>query len=248
MRWPSLLRVLSCAAFQAIMTLAPCAPAQDGPDIFVTPIPNAPFSAVVNGERSMVRRNGSVELLKTIREISRDSRGRIHNEARELLKASSNKTPQLLRIHLYDPQTRISTQIIPSKKIFWNITVNHPPATVPPNLVYSSPPGSSAPQNEFTKEDDLGVRDIDGVSAHGVRETQTVPAEYSGTGKEIQITDEYWYSEDLRINLIVKHSDPRMGTLTLTVGQMTRAEPDPALFAIPDGYKQAPVVMERPDW
>jgi hypothetical protein len=248
MRWRSFLPALSGVVFLAVLTLGPCAPAQDGPDIFVTPIPNAPFSAVVNVERSMVRRNGSVDLLKTIREIGRDSRGRIHNEARELLKASSNKTPQLLRIHLYDPQTRSSTQIIPGKKIFWNITVNHPPATVPPNLVYSSPPGSSAPQNDFTKEDDLGVRDIDGVSTHGVRETQTIPPDFSGTGKEIQIIDEYWYSEDLRINLIVKHSDPRTGTLTLTVGQITRAEPDPALFEIPEGYKQVPVVMERPDW
>jgi hypothetical protein len=38
---------------------------------------------------------------------------------------------------------------------------------------------------------------------------------------------------------MIKHSDPRKGTTTLTVTQITREEPDPALFEIPDGYTAA---------
>jgi hypothetical protein len=205
----------------------------DGPDIFVTPVPNAPFSAVVNIERSFVRPDGDVGEFKSIREIGRDSHGRIHNERRALLPANSAKTPDLLRIHLYDPQTRTSAMLYPHKKTFWTTTVNHPPSTVPPNMIYSAPPGSSSPQNEFTREEDLGVRDIEGISVHGVRELQTIPDE-----KNLIVTDEYWYSEDLRINLIVKHSDPRSGSVTLTVSQITCAEPDTAFFEIPDNYKQ----------
>ena len=72
-----------------------------------------------------------------------------------------------------------------------------------------------------------------------MREIQTVPADNKGTGKEIAITDEYWYSEDLRIYVMIKHSDPRKGTTTMTLTQITRAEPDPALFEIPHDYKQA---------
>jgi hypothetical protein len=53
------------------------------------------------------------------------------------------------------------------------------------------------------------------------------------------ITDEYWYSDDLRINLIIKHSDPREGTTTMTVSDIARVEPDPSLFEIPDGYEPA---------
>ncbi|MBV8053501.1 MAG: hypothetical protein JOZ80_20100, partial [Acidobacteriaceae bacterium] len=53
-------------------------------DIFVTPIPGAPFSAVVNVERSRVQRDGSMFILTTVRNIGRDSLGRIHNEARSL--------------------------------------------------------------------------------------------------------------------------------------------------------------------
>jgi hypothetical protein len=126
----------------------------------------------------------------------------------------------------------------PQERTFWTQTVNRPPATVPPAFLDASPTGDSLPQNEFTKKEDLGIRDIEGLPAHGVRETQTIPAESSGRDKEIFITDEYWYSDDLRINLMIKHSDPRTGTVTLTVGQITRTEPDAALFEIPYGYRR----------
>jgi len=98
------------------------------------------------------------------------------------------------------------------------------------------PPGEGPP-NEFAKEEDLGIREMEGVSAHGVRQTQTIPAESSGTGAEIVITDEYWYSADLRINLMIKHSDPRTGSVTMTVTQISRTEPDAVFFDVPEGYR-----------
>ena len=64
-----------------------------------------------------------------------------------------------------------------------------------------------------------------------------IPAEKSGIGREILVTDEYWYSADLRINMIIKHGDPRTGTATMTITQIQRAEPDPGLLQIPEGYK-----------
>jgi hypothetical protein len=205
-------------------------------DIFVTPVPNAPFSGVVKVECSWVLRDGSIVNFRNIREIGRDSRGRIHNESRAAVPASSSETPQLLRVHLFDPQTRISTYLDPQKKMFWTQTGNHPPSTEPPTLRFASPPGEGPP-NEFAKEEDLGIREMEGVSAHGVRQTQTIPAESSGTGAEIVITDEYWYSADLRINLMIKHSDPRTGSVTMTVTQISRTEPDAVFFDVPEGYR-----------
>jgi hypothetical protein len=72
------------------------------------------------------------------------------------------------------------------------------------------------------------------VPAHGIRQTQTVTDE--NDGKDVSITDEYWYSLDLRINLMIKHSDPRKGTTTMTVAQVRRTEPNPAFFEVPEGY------------
>jgi hypothetical protein len=224
-----------------LLAVAIATPAAAAQDIFVTPIPNLPFSGVVNVERSYVRPDGSIVNFKTIREIDRDSRGRIHNESRVFLPVSGTNTPRVVRIHLYDPQTRISTMLNPQERTFWTQTVNNPPSTVPPAPRYASATGQGLPQNEFTRVEDLGVHEIEGLLAHGFRETQTIPAENGGTGKETVITDEYWYSDDLRINLMIKHSDPRTGTVTLTVAQVVRTEPDPSRFEIPDGYKPATV-------
>ncbi len=234
MHWRFSLAAVSCLLFLAISTVVPCAFAQAGPDVFVTPVPHAPFHGLIKVERSLVQPDGSILKVKTIREIARDSRGRIHNESRAMLPVSSNQTPQIVRIHLFDPETRTSITLDSEQRTYWSMTVNHPPATVPPRLLYASPTGGTLPANEFTKEEDLGMREMEGGPVHGVREIQTVPAE--GNGKEIVITDEYWYSDDLRINMMIVHNDPRTGSVTMTVTQVTRSEPDPALFEIPEGY------------
>jgi hypothetical protein len=216
------------------ITAAVSASAQD---IFVTPIPNAPFTGVINVQRSVVHGDGSVQDFRTVREIGRDSRGRIFNQYRTMLPASDTSTPQVIQVLLYDPQTRTSTTLFTQRRVFRSGTVNRPPETQPPALLDASTTGNSIPRNEFTKEEDLGTRQMEGVPVHGVRETQTIPAEKSNTGKEIVTIDEYWYSADLRINMLVKHSDPRTGAITMTVIQVKRSEPDPALLEIPEGYK-----------
>lgn len=208
-------------------------------DVFVTPIPNVPFSGSIDVERSFVQRDGSIVNFKTIRGIGRDNEGRIYNETRELMPVSKTAAPRTLSIHLYDPQTRVSTMLYPQNKTFRSFTVNRPPATEPPALLDASSTGNSLPPSQFTKEEDLGTREMEGVPVHGVRETQTVPAGNSGNGQEIVVTDEYWYSDDLRINMVIKHRDPRAGSVTMTVSHIVRSEPDPSSFTIPDGYIQA---------
>jgi hypothetical protein len=202
--------------------------AQD--DIFVTPIPNAPFSGLISVERSIVGQGGSVVNLKAVRAIHRDSHGRIYNEYRNLLPASSSETPQITHILLYDPQTRTSTTLFPPQHTYRSGTTRRPPATTPPVFA------SYGPQNAFTSQEDLGVQVMQGLGVHGLRQTQTIPAGSGGSAKDIVVTDEYWYSEDLRINLVLKHNDPRTGSVTMTVTQVSRTEPDPLVFQIPEGY------------
>lgn len=234
-----LLFSLPAISWVILLTVAIAGSAASAQDIFVTPVPNAPFTGVVNIERSHVQPDGSIITSKTFREIGRDGRGRIHNESRLYVTGSDAKTPQVVSVHLYDPQTRISTHLDPQRRTFRQETVNHPPSTVPPAVRFASPAGNGLPQNEFTKEEDLGIHEMEGVQVRGVRETQTIPAETSGTGKEIVITDEYWYSDDLRINLMIRQNDPRKGNVTMTVAQIVLTEPDPGFFEIPDGYKPA---------
>jgi hypothetical protein len=224
--------------FLTFVSSPPEARAQTGPDIFVTPIPNSPFTGEIEVERSIVRPDGVVVNMRTARKIGRDNRGRIFNEARTLVPASGGQFPQVETIRLYDPETRISTMLNVHGRTFWTMIVRRPPATMPPALVEATPAGDTLQQNAFTAKEDLGIREIGGVPAHGVRETQKIPVDGKASGQQISVIDEYWYSDDLRINLMIKHSDPRTGSVKMTVGEIQRAEPDPALFEVPAGYKR----------
>ena len=43
-------------------------------------------------------------------------------------------------------------------------------------------------------------------------------------------------SDDLKVPVMVKHSDPRSGTSTTQLTNIVRAEPDATLFTVPSGY------------
>jgi len=72
----------------------------------------------------------------------------------------------------------------------------------------------SRPNAQF---EDLGTNTLDGIVVHGYRRTVTLRSKASGTGEPVAVTDEYWYSEELHLNLLANHADPRTGKLTVTV-------------------------------
>jgi hypothetical protein len=235
MRLQAALPGIFCSVF-LVFAVVPGGLAQNTSGIFVPPVPNAPFTGVIKVARTIVQPDGKVQSLMTIRDTARDSQGRLYNLFRALVPDDFPGTPPTIRIHFYDPQTRNYTYLYPNHHIYVTGTVNHPPAAEPADLI-ASPAGNSAPLNQFTKEQDLGTQSIEGITAHGVRVTQTVPS--SSTGSEVVLTDEYWYSDDLRMNVMVKHNDPRKGSVTMTLTQAARTDPDPSLFQIPEGYKPA---------
>src|SRR5580700_8787811 len=63
--------------------------------VFVTPVPNIPFSAVVELESSQVLPDGSTEQKKTFNNIARDASGRIYNERSSMTPASFYGTPRI---------------------------------------------------------------------------------------------------------------------------------------------------------
>ncbi len=225
----------------------PLASAQITSSILLNPVANGPFTGVIVVQRTIVPTNGGRALeLKTIREVARDSQGRIRNVFRQMIPASDSAIPPIVRVHFYDPQTRDYTYLYPQQKVYVTGTVSHPPAGQPADLIASAS-GNSAPLNQFTKLEDLGTQSIAGVQAHGIRETQTIPAASSATGSEIVLTDEYWFSEELHMNVVMKHNDPRGGSFTMTLTEVSLADPDPSLFQIPEDYTRGEAGSGRPD-
>ena len=194
--------------------------------IFVTPVPGAPLTALVAVESTQVLADGSALSKKSIANIARDSQGRIYNERRQLVSPSFNGQPPILSFHIFDPETRQSIFVNPATRVARQFTLSQP---------IHRPP---------TSGEDLGSQVMENVLAHGIRVTRTVPAAASGTGKPVIVTDEYWYSAELHLNMLVKHDDPRTGLQTVSVTRLSRAEPDEAMFKVPTGFK---IVDETPE-
>ena len=113
---------------------------------------------------------------------------------------------------------------------------------IPNERVYSSQPYKSSPN---LLVEDLGIKDIHGVSAHGVRHT-TLGTEVDGdwSGKSLRESEE-WVSDDLAAMMLVIEKDFRTGRDTRReLENIQRGDPDPALFTIPPDYKIDPKIPE----
>lgn len=82
----------------------------------------------------------------------------------------------------------------------------------------------------------LGADTMQGLSVLGTRVTRTIPAGQIGNVQPILITTDKWYSQDLQIDVMTVHSDPRTGTTTTALINVVRGEPNPSLFKVPPGY------------
>lgn len=82
----------------------------------------------------------------------------------------------------------------------------------------------------------LGADTMQGLSVLGTRVARTIPAGQIGNTQPILIITDKWYSQDLQIDVKTVHSDPRTGTNTTTVTNLSRNEPNPSLFTVPPGY------------
>ncbi|HEV7699173.1 MAG TPA: hypothetical protein VGO43_03005, partial [Pyrinomonadaceae bacterium] len=97
--------------------------------------------------------------------------------------------------------------------------------------------GTSGQSKGETKTEELGTRSIEGIDAEGTRRVTTIPADAIGNERPIEIVYERWYSKELQMVVMSKHSDPRFGEQTYTLKNVVRAEPDPSLFTVPTGFK-----------
>ncbi|MGI8996871.1 MAG: hypothetical protein ACR2GW_09405, partial [Pyrinomonadaceae bacterium] len=92
-----------------------------------------------------------------------------------------------------------------------------------------------AAQSQAVKET-LGKQSIEGVEAEGTRTTLTIPAGAIGNERPINIVSERWYSPELQLVLMSKHSDPRFGETTYRLTNINRSEPARTLFEVPGDY------------
>lgn len=86
------------------------------------------------------------------------------------------------------------------------------------------------------KEEALGNQTIEGVVCQGTRITTTIPEGTIGNERPINMVTERWYSPELQVVVMSKHTDPRMGETTFRLERISRSEPAPSLFEVPADY------------
>ena len=97
-------------------------------------------------------------------------------------------------------------------------------------------PAARLPLKKGTGES-LGKQTIEGVQAEGTRNVSTIEAGAIGNDRPITVSSESWYSADLQMVVMSKHSDPRNGDESFRLTNIQRAEPAAYLFQPPAGYQ-----------
>jgi hypothetical protein len=199
--------------------------------IFISPIPNAPFTATVSTEWTRQTSDGATVIVKNRRMVARDSQGRVFEERRRFVPADSNAPSLLSQMDYVDPARQTRTVCFPAGKVCdtYNFFVPANAAAVPVGLMVDG--------KHYLSREDLGKGETEGLETIGTRETITTNPGTVGNDREVTLTKEFWYSPKLGVNLVVKRMDPLQGTQVFTVSNISLAEPDARLFVVPAQYK-----------
>ncbi|MGP0017483.1 MAG: hypothetical protein ACLPHP_02845 [Candidatus Sulfotelmatobacter sp.] len=200
------------------------------PGIQILPAAERPFSGRDHIEWTRTLEDGTVVTTHLYAALARDSQGRIYREHMSFVPANSNQQSRRREIDLLDPVAHTRTTCMVATRRC-TITEYHASTTFTPQ-----PAGPFDHGRRTLARENLGTDVVDGLNLIGTRETVSISAGAVGNSQPLVTTKEYWYSPDLQVNLAVIRKDPREGTQVIRVVDLSRTEPDPAMFEIPSGY------------
>lgn len=198
--------------------------------ISVLPLPAQPFSGRSTTEWTRTLQDGSIVTVHLFAMVARDSQGRIYREGRNFVPVSSDREPKRYRFIVRDPITHTQTLCMVAKRSC-DVTDYFASPSFTPMRVGPFDNGKRSLARES-----IGQDVIDGISVVGTRETVTINAGVVGNSQALSIVREFWYSPELQVNLEITRKDPREGTQLVRVHEVTRSDPDPNLFKVPEGY------------
>ncbi|MFL6350953.1 MAG: hypothetical protein ACJ74Z_03765 [Bryobacteraceae bacterium] len=227
-------------------------------------VAGAPYSAQATTQRIQVLADGNRIEQTTSGSVARDSQGRVRrDEALPALAGENGDAPHIVMIddpvvHVHwtlDARTKSAMKMpVPAgnngRAGVFEMGVPPPPMTTGKALFYAESGAVRNPEDKTqvitkhitrpddhdTSKTDLGAQIIEGVSAHGTRVTRTIPAGQIGNLQPIVITSESWYSPELKVLVLSKSNDPRIGETIYKLTNIQRSEPSASLFQPPDDY------------
>lgn len=212
--------------------------------IFIPPVQNAPFTAIVHTQWIRPLVDGGTYTVVNQRQVARDRAGRIYEERWWLVPKGGSRESQMNLIQIANPATQT----------IYNCYLLETPhrCVLEPfhgssKANYQPPVGQSGALANgfgFQTHEDLGVQTIEGIDTHGTRDTTTYNQGVIGNDRPINRVREYWFASSLEINLRSELSDPSFGKQIFTLTNVSTSDPDPKLFELPDGF--AVVDLSKP--
>ncbi len=215
---------------------APVATAVAPPDLvqgienmYVPPMPHAPFSAKSVASLSRTLHDGVTSYSEFFSLVARDSSGRIYFENRRPMPTSGDPVPRSYFI-MIDPGERTRTICYVATK---TCRINSFRRTT----YAESQSHDEAPPASSSESVSLGTDVIEALTVSGTRETTTIAAGAYGNHRPIITTKEVWHSPELDLDVLTTRTDPRNGMQTRKITEISRAEPDAQYFSIPSDYE-----------
>jgi hypothetical protein len=204
-------------------------------------IPGAPYSAQAVTQRVQLLADGNRITQTITNNVARDGKGRVRRE-QSLPTVAKNGEELQHAVLIDDPVAGQHITLDPNSKTATKLTMQNAKRVAEAKTLSLPTPDFGIVTSSIIKSDgdttksDLGTQTIEGVVAKGTKVTHTIPAGEIGNDLPIVITTETWFSPDLKVMVMSKSTDPRMGETTYKLTNISRTEPDPTLFQIPADY------------
>jgi hypothetical protein len=206
--------------------------------IYIPPLVNAPFTAIVNTEwtRPLPSGGGTYTFVNQ-RRVARDARGRIYEERWLLAPRGSEDQSRMNVIQIADPNahTLYNCFMLQTphrcvlEKFAEPAVTSYKPAPLP-----SGP----LPNNMGSRtHEDLGARSIAGIDTVGSRDTSNFNAGVMGSDQPFSTWREFWQAPQLGVNLSSEVVSPNAGKQVFTLTDVSLVEPDSRLFDLPEGFE-----------
>ena len=224
-------------------------------------VQNAPYSAEATSESAQVLPDGNRIVHRTTTRVYRDSAGRTRRETlddngqvvtvmlsdpttgtsyvldgRGLLQSErtvAGTTARITAEKKLTEETLVATQkIVKDREVVGGVAGGIVGGGSGISTLYFV--NGATEKGQSTKED-LGQQTVQGVTATGTRTTTTIPAGAIGNEQPITIVSEEWFSSELQVLVLTRHSDPRSGETTYRLSNIDRSEPAKSLFDPPAG-------------
>lgn len=219
---------------------------------FIPPaVVGAPYSADQIQEHVQTLNDGThITETQMHMKLYRDSQGRTRTE-RPLMMALPNGQDSPTVVEITDPVESVRYTLDTQNKIAHRVKVQPPSGTQGRSGTLAGAIGP-APQTQAVmsqtlpatirarmegQQEKLPAQMIEGVLAAGVRRTTVIPEGAEGNDRPFSITTETWTAPDLIIGVLTKSNDPRYGETITKLTNISRNEPEPALFQPPPDYQ-----------